>query len=135
MKKYKRFRLKAKVYNIATPQSISKKDMNAMKKKELMKIIRDHCTAENIKATFLTSEFDFKKQKSDFKTPTVISTSQNCNQRFGKYFNRKFYKAERDREFKILIADSFVPKVIETQRKVLLKYPTFKHFEKQGKKS
>ena len=100
-----------------------------------MKIIRDHSTAENIKATFLTSKFDFKKQKSDFKTPTVISTSQNCNQRFGKYFNRKFYKAERDREFKILIADFFVPKVIETQRKVLLKYPTFKHFEKQGKKN
>ena len=110
--------------------------MNTMKKKELMKIIRDHCTAENIQANFITSrsEFDFKKQKSDFNAPTVICRSENRSKTFGKYFNKKLYTAARDREFKRSAADSFVPKVIATERKVLLNYPPFKHFEMQGKK-
>ena len=104
-------------------------------KKELMKVIRDHYTTDDIKANFQTSsnDFDFKKQNSEFNLPTTVCRSKNPSKIIGKYFNINRYGTERTIEFKRNTANNFVLKVYQTPRKVLLNYSPFKNLKYKEK--
>ena len=127
-KKYKLIRLNAKLRNVEALQSKTKA--------HLMKIVRNHCTTDDIKDTFqiLCTEFNFKKQHSGFYLPSVVCRSENSSNYVGKYFDITRYAAEKSNEFKRNTAEYFVEKVQNTTRNILLNYPLFKHFELQGKK-
>ena len=102
-----------------------------------MKVIRDHCTTDEIKYSFQTSinEFDFQKQKSGLKCPNVVCRSENSTKVISKYFNINQYVAGRATEFKRTVGEYLVSMVTHTKIKVLLNYSPFKHFEFQCKKN
>ena len=100
-------------------------------KQELMKAIRDHCTALHIKDSY--SNYDLKKHHSSFNFPTVECTSHKSSKIIGNYFNKKRYFTDSKNAFIRNSAIHFVSKVNDTSRTTLLNYPAFKYFEKVGK--
>ena len=114
-----------------------KKYNRKFKKKDLMKLIRDHCTSEDIKASYHenNSDFDFKKQRSVFNFPNIMCRSENPIKIIGQFLTFNQYIAAHKTEFKRSVAEFLVTKVYNTKRKILLNYSIFKYFEMQGEKS
>ena len=138
LKKYQRMRLNAAAYKATKKhKSVNKKYRPKLLKHEAMKIIRDHCTSDDIKSTFQENEnyFDFQRQKSEFKFPNIVCRSQKRINIIGNFLNIDQYIAAHKTDFKRRVAEFLVQKVYHTKRKILLNYPPFKHLEIQGKKS
>ena len=106
------------------------KNPSKINKRVLMEVIRNHCTADDIKTTI--SNFDFEKHHRTFKFPTVKCTPKNSSKIISKHFNRKRYAIESKNEFKRTTANHLASKMIDTTRNVLCNYPYFKYFERQG---
>ena len=102
-----------------------------IKKNELMKAIREHCTADHIKDS--NRKYDLKKHHSSFNFPTVECTSHKSSKIIGRHFNKKRYAIESKTDFIRTAAIHLVSKVNDTSRKILLNYPPFKYFENLGK--
>ena len=100
-------------------------------------MIRDHCTSEDIKASYHenNSDFDFKKQRSVFNFPNIMCRSENPIKIIGHFLTFNQYIAAHKTEFKRSVAEFLVTKVYNTKRKILLNYSIFKYFEMQGEKS
>ena len=96
-----------------------------------MKIIRDHCPANHIKVANI--EYDYRKQHSRFSFPSIRCATERSRRVIGKHFDKKRYGIDSANEFKRTAAEYLVPKIIDTPKKILINYPSYKNFEKFGK--
>ena len=128
--------IKTKSNKVAARQPHFKTNMNFKSKTKtnkitIMKIIREHCTADHIKDA--NNEYDFRKLHSRFNFPKIKCPSENSHKTIRKYFNRKRYKTDSTNEFKRTAAMHLASKIIETPKESLLNYPTYKYYDKAGK--
>ena len=136
LNKYHRMRIQNNVTKVATRQSKFKSNVKIkintkINKQELMKVIRDHCTAAHIKDS--NSKYDLKRIHSSFNFPTFECTSHKSSKIIGNYFNKKRYLTDSKNAFIRNSAIHFVSKVNDTSRETLINYPAFKYFEKDGR--